>query len=201
MRQITSWIIGLVAVATPALWHVQAQGRLDGRGADRRFVSQRYGFSIAVPSAWNVSVQKDTPMYVNFSSSAGLSQLTLPPGGASIVVVARDTLPSQGRLGRTLSQWAEGDAKEITTNPPSATPFEMPRESGVLGALTCSYDVATFSPDEQPQHSVSVYWEFKGKQFAAHLTYVVNERNAAMLERTFAETVRSIRPIESGRLP
>jgi len=181
--------IGYVAAAA-----AHAQGRLEEHGTGTRFVSEKYGFSIAAPRGWHVSLERDTPMFINFGSASGASQLALPKGGASIVVIAQDTLPGQRRLGNTPSDWAVADARGASAGSPSIQPLDMPKESEASNAVISSYDDATFSPDDQSQHSVAIFWEFHRKLFAAHLTYVSRDPNGPSLEKLFIETVRSIRP-------
>lgn len=191
--QITAVMIGWIAFAAP-----HGQGRLEEHGGARRFVSDQYGFSIAVPSGWHVSLEKDTPMFINFSSARGLSQLAFPKGGASIVVVAQDTLPRQHRLGNTPPEWAVANARGVSAGSPSIKPLDMPIQSEVSRAVVSSYDDATFSPDDQAQHSVAAFWEFNRRLFSAHLTYVASDPNGPALQKLFLETVRSIRPLEKS---
>lgn len=193
IMRITALIISLAA-ATGAC----GQGRLAGSGGTKRFVSERYGFTIAVPPGWYVSLDKDTPMYVNFGPDKALPQLRLPPGGASIVVVAQETLPGQPRLGSTPTAWAMTDARGVSSTEPSVRPFEVPTASGMTDAVITSYDEATYGPGDQPQHCVAIFWRFAGKLFAAHLNYITNDPNSAAIEKVSFETIRSIRPLEKS---
>ena len=133
-------------------------------------------------------------MYINFSSAGATSQLTLPKGGASIVVVVQENLPGRDRLSSSPSEWAVSDARGVASGSPSIRELEMPEESGGSRAILSSYNVATFSPDEQPQHCVAIFFEFDKKLFAAHLTYVANDRNGPAIEYSFVSIIRSIRP-------
>lgn len=92
----------------------------------------------------------------------------------------------------------DGRARGVSSGNPSVEPLEMPEQSGVSRAVVSSYDEATFSPDEQAQHCVSVFWEFKQKLFAAHLNYVANDPKGPALKKLFLETVRSIRPLDGA---
>lgn len=193
IRQVAFLVIALVAANDAG-----GQGRLEGSGSGNRFISEKYGFSMAVPPGWHVSLEKDTPMFINFSSAEGRSQLTLPKGGAVIVVVAQDALPGRHRLGSSTMEWATTDARGVSSGSPSIKPLQVPKESGVSQAVMSSYDVATYSPDEQAQNCVAAFWEFDQKLFAAHLYYVARDPKGSELEKIFVNTVRSIRPLEKS---
>jgi len=186
------------AIALLAISALRGQGRLEGRGAARRFVSDKYGFSIAVPPGWHVALEKDTPMYINFSSARGLSQLELPKGGASIVVGCQEDLPGRNRLGKSPLEWAASDARVLSSGNPLIEPLEMPKESGASRAVMSSYDDATFGPDDQAQHCVAIFWEFNRRLFEAHLNYLADDRNGPALKEAFLDTIRSIRPLEKA---
>jgi len=172
------------------------QGKIEGQGAATRFISEKYGFSIAVPPGWHASLERDLPIYVNFTETRGPQQLTLPAHGATIVVVAQETLPGRRRLAKSPSDWAEIDARGVSSGDPAISAMEMPKESGVSKATTSSYDEATFSADDQAQHSLAAFWEFDHKLFAAHLNYIVNDPDGPTLEKLLLETIRSIRPLK-----
>lgn len=186
----TIWL----AVAAAA----NAQGRLEGSGLAGRFISERYGFSIAVPLGWHVSLEKDTPMFINFNSAQGVSQLTLPKGGAAIAVVAQDALRGRRRLAASPSDWARIDARQVASGNSPAQSLDMPKESGILHAVVSSYDEATYSPDDQAQHCTAVFWEFDKKLFAAHLFYVAGDPKGRDLEKIFVDTIRGIRPLRKS---
>jgi len=107
----------------------------------------------------------------------------------------RDPLSEQRRYGSTLSEWAVNDMRiEADGNPTSPSAFEMPRESGARNAISLSYDTAILGIGQQGEHMVTIYWEFKQKFFAAYLYYVVGDPKGPALEKTFRNTVRSLRP-------
>jgi hypothetical protein len=102
-------LIAIVLLATPAAY---GQGRLEGGGPATRFVSEKYGFFIAVPPGWLVDPSKDTPRFVSFSPVEAQDfnhQLKLPKGGAVISVVAEESLV--GRHFRGLFERAAADAR------------------------------------------------------------------------------------------
>jgi len=178
----------------------EGQGTVEGRGDARRFISHKYGFSMAVPPGWSPSTALDTPVYFYSSSPARFVQATIPKGGAVIAVEAHDAVSGLSKSARTPSEWAAADARAFfLPEDPPVSPLEMPTQSGASLALVSSYDEPTFSPDERAQHSVAVFWEFNKKLFAAHLNYNTNDPNGPALEKLFLETVRSIRPLEKGR--
>jgi hypothetical protein len=174
----------------------QAQGKLEGRGAAQRFVSEKYGFSISIPTGWRVELPVDRLLLYNYPASRALPQGRLPEGGAQIAVIMKETL-SGGRLyGNSLSEWAANNMRiETDGTPASPEPFEMPRESGTMNAITLSYDTAIFGIGQQGQHMVTVYWEFERKFFAAYLYYVANDPKGAAVEKVFLNTVRTLRPL------
>jgi hypothetical protein len=201
MPRITK-ILLLIATALAATGVADGQGRLEGSGAARRFISEKYGFSIAVPRGWLVDPSKDTPVYFSFSPAEAEDfnrQLRLPRGGAVISLVAQESLPM--RSSRTLSDWAVADARGTSAESPSARPFETPTESGMTSAIVSSYDTATFGPDDRSEHHVSIFWEFREKRFAAHLLYPAHDPKGTEFEKVFLQTVRSIRPMGKGSKP
>jgi hypothetical protein len=72
--------------------------------------------------------------------------------------------------------------------------LDMPSSTGASNAMMVSFDIPRLSPDEQPQHEAHVYWEFRGKLFAAYLSYVVGDPKAAEYSDLLVMLVRSIRP-------
>jgi hypothetical protein len=71
----------------------------------------------------------------------------------------------------------------------------MPPATATTRALLSAFDEATFGPDDQPQRSVTVYWEFRGKRFAMYLFYVVGDPHGKQYEDVLATAARSIRPL------
>ena len=192
INKILFLIIGLTAVCTAF-----GQGRLEGRASARRFVSDKYGFSIAVPPRWLVDPSRDTPMYFSFSpADAGEfnRQLKLPKGGAVISIVAQESL--RGRQYHSLSEWAEADARGVSAERPSIRPFELSADTGVAAAIISSYDSATFGPDDQSEHRLNIFWEFRQQLFVAHLLYPTHDARGAEL-KVLLDTVRSIRPLRN----
>src|ERR1700722_638554 len=137
-----------LAMVFPLVVTTYGEGRLEGRGNARRFVSQKYGFSMAVPPKWLVDPTKDTPIYFSFSpAEAGdfNQQAKLPKGGAIISVLAQDALP--GPHAGDLSAWAATDARGVSAEGPSIHPFDISKETHVETAIISSYDSATYGPD------------------------------------------------------
>ena len=81
-------ITRMIAFLTISLATAHAQSRLDPTG--QRFLSKRYGFSIAVPRGWGGSANHDTPMFVSYPESQALPQNKIPEGGANISIVPLD---------------------------------------------------------------------------------------------------------------
>ena len=173
-----------------------SQVKVEGRGATRRFISQRYGFSMAVPRGWGVSIGLDTPVYFYAPPGERFIQASIPKGGAEITVGSHDTMPGPGKSATTPEAWALADAHAMASSLPSIRPFRFPKESGASDAVTCSYDEPTFSPDQRTQHSVAIFWKFSRKMFAAHLNYNARDSHVPAFEKTFFETIRSIRPLD-----
>jgi hypothetical protein len=172
------------------------QGRVEGRGAARRFASPKYGFSMALPVGWGVSPGLDTPVLFHAPPSGTFGQATIPKGGAVITVEPHDATSGRERSAATPEAWALADVGAEAKDSPPVKPFEMPLESRAMHAVVGSYDERTFSPDEQPHHAVAVFWEFDRMMFAAHLRYNVNDPEGPAFERIFLETVRSFRPLK-----
>jgi len=139
-------------------------------------------------------------MYFSFTPSEAQEfnrQLKLPKGGAVISVVALDRF--QGLGFRTLDEWAVADAKGVSAGPPFTHSFDVPADSRVTAAIISVYDSATFGPDDQSEHRVNVFLEFRQKFFAAHLMYQTHDAKGSAFEKVFLDTIRSIRPIEGAK--
>ena len=139
-------------------------------------------------------------MYFSFSpADAGEfnRQLKLPKGGAVISIVAQESL--RGRQYHSLSEWAEADARGVSAERPSIRPFELSADTGVAAAIISSYDSATFGPDDQSEHRLNIFWEFRQQLFVAHLLYPTHDARGAEFEKVLLDTVRSIRRSETRR--
>jgi hypothetical protein len=172
-----------------------SQGRVEGRGAARRFISEKYRFSMGVPLVWGVSTELDTPVFFYAPPSGRFIQAAIPQGGGVITVEPHDIVSGQGRLATTPEAWALADTHTIAASDTSIEPFQFPKESAVPRAVICSYNEATYSPDQQTQHSIAIFWEFEHKLFSAHLNYNARDSNGSALGKTFLRTVRSFRPL------
>ena len=190
MSSVTA-IILLVLLALPGA----SEGKVEGRGVTKRFISQKYGFSMAVPEGWGVSVRLDTPVFAYAPPSERFIQDSIPKGGAVITVESHDSESGQARSATTPEAWALADTRAFASGSAKIQSFQFPMESGVSDAVTCSYDEPTFSPDQQTQHSVAIFWEFEKQLFAAHLRYNANDSSAPVLQKVYFQTVRSIRPL------
>ncbi len=186
----------VLAMAFALVLTMSGEGKLEGKGKARRFVSQKYGFSIGVPPRWLVDPVKDTPIFFSFSPSEAAEfnqQAQLPKGGAVISVLAQDALP--GPHTGDLSAWAAADARGVSAQIPSIHPFDMPPETHVDTAVVSSYDSATYGPDDQSEHRVNIFWEFREKRFVAHLMYPAHDPKGPTFEAVLFSTVRSMRPL------
>jgi hypothetical protein len=160
-----------------------------------RFPSMKYGFSVESPKGWLGGLgPNELPFFFNFPTSKGLGQGLLPKGGATIFVVARDHL--HRRSGDdSLVGWANLDQAEANQSTVSSGTLDMPLSTGISQAITVSFDVMTFGPDDQRQHEVNVYWEFRGKMFATYLTYVIGDPKAKEYESLLQTAMHSVRPL------
>jgi hypothetical protein len=158
--------------------------------------SKRYGFSLEPPANWFAASGVDTglPLLVNFPWSKLEAQATLPKGGATINILAEDQLagPHQGY---TLDEWAEFDERGASKSTISSRPLEILPSTGISRAIIVAFDEMTYSASEQRQHDFTVYWEFRGKRFAAHLAYVIGDPKAKQHESVLISVMRSIRPL------
>jgi hypothetical protein len=185
--------MGFIAVLLARL--AAGQGKVEGRGNDRRFISEKFEFSMAVPVSWGVSTGLDTPVFFYAPSSERFVQASIPEGGAVITIESHDTVSGQARSATTPDAWARVDTRAASSGVPPFEPFEFPTESGASRAVVCSYDELTFSPDQRALHSIAIFWEFGHRLFAAHLNYNSNDSNGPALRSVFFQTVRSIRPL------
>ena len=177
------------------------QVRVEGHGAAKRFISENYGFSMAVPVGWGVSIGLDTPVYFHAPSGERFVQASIPKEGAVIRTQSHDKVFGLSKSVATPEAWALADASAAASSIPPIKPLQFPMESGVSHAVTCSYDEPTFSPDQRTQHSVAVFWDFGQKLFAAHLNYNAHDSKEPAFEKVFFQTVRSIRPLDKYNEP
>jgi len=191
MRRLRSVLIASLAVAA------FGQDRVPQKGAQvARYVSDKYSFSVGVPTGWRVATGPDAglPLFVNFRWSLMQAQLVLPKGGATIHILAEEDLPGP-HAHYALDDWADFDQRGAVHDTATLRPFEIPPSAGVSRSIILSFDEKTYSPSVQQEHDVTVYWEFRGKRFATHLFYVVGDPKAKQYEGVLAEIMRSIRPL------
>jgi hypothetical protein len=189
---ISNIFILAVLSAAPAV----SQGRVLGHGAARRFVSEKYGFSMAVPVGWGVSTTLNTPVFFYAPSSERFVQDAIPQGGAVITTEPHDTASRLSKSATTPDAWALADARSFASEIPPIEPFLLPSESGAAHAVICSYDEVVFSSDQHIHHSVAIFWEFDHLLFAAHLNYNANDPHGPIFEKVFLQTVRNVRPLQ-----
>lgn len=172
------------------------KGRVEGGGSNRRFISDRYYFSLMCPPKWLISTVDDTPIYFSFTPSQAMDfnhQLKMPIGGAVISVTVADR--ALGQPFNSLDEWARRDYEGLAEDSPVIQVFEMPSESTVKKAIVSAYDSATFAVGETAERRVTVFWEFRGKYFAAHLMYRARDKKALSFERVLFDVVRSFKPL------
>lgn len=186
----------IVFLAVSLTGPAASQGRVEGHGAARRFISEKYRFSMSVPSGWGVSTGLDTPVFFYAPGSGRFVQDAIPQGGAVITVEPHDIVSGQGKLATTPEAWARADTRAFKSSNTPIEPFQFPKESGVSRAVICSYSEATYSPVRRRQHSVAIFWEFDHKLFAAHLNYNANDSNGGALEKAFLQAIPSFRPLD-----
>jgi len=192
MSLLSEFVIIASSVVPPAAAH----GRLSGRGAARTFVSDKYRFSMAVPADWGVSTALDTPVFFYAAPGQKFSQDAIPPGAAVIAVEPQEKASREARTASTPETWAVTDADAFGSSIPSVERFPVPDNSGISGAVWCSYDEPRYSRDQRMQHVVAIFWRFDRKLFAAHLRYNAGDPSGLAFERVLFRAVRSIRPTE-----
>ncbi len=184
-------IVSLLALAALATY----------RGANaqpKRVQLKDHGFSLEVPSRWNVAINPDgLPMLTNFPFSKLQPQLTLPEGGAMINFIAWAHLTRRSG-DESLPGWARLDEKGSAKPPVASGVLETRPDSGVSTAITTSFDEKTYSPDDQRQHEFSVYWIYRDQKFAAHLFYLAGDPKGQYYEDTLGSIVRSTKPLASA---
>jgi hypothetical protein len=165
--------------------------------SEKRIAIEKYGFSVEAPASWRVGVgEKDgLPMFVNVPWSKLGPQLRLPAGGATMHIIDEEGLPA-GHRDHTLEKWLEFDQVTSKAGTASNRVFDVLPATGITRALLSTFEERTWSRDEQPQRSVAVYWEFHGKRFAMHLSYVVGDPRGKRYEALLMSAVQSIRPLK-----
>jgi len=166
-------------------------------GLPKRIPVPKYGFSVERPDAWRARVwwKDGLPIFVNFPWSEMGAQLTLPEGGASINLISFEDAHRRRRRDDSLAGWANFDAALAAPGTLASAPLDVPAPTGISEALLTSFNVATFSRDDQAQRHVSVYWAYRKEKFAAHLFYVVGDPKGASYGNVLRQVVFSIRPV------
>jgi hypothetical protein len=129
---------------------------------------------------------------LSMGTNAGTTQIA--NRGAIIHLVAWKTLPKR-RGDESLTGWARLDSQNAKSGTVKSRDFGVPLSTGISVAAIWSFDDATFSPDDQPQREVNIYWMFNGEKFACYLSYVVGDPKATQYQNALKDLVTSIRPI------
>jgi len=176
---------------------LNSQASLVRAGRGQRFVSVKYRFSVACPANWRVSIRNDTPIFFSFMTDEAqefTKQLKMPKGGAVITISEVDR---SERRWVSLADWAKKDSRGVSDGPPSIHQIELPKESTISRAIQSSYDTVAFAIGEHVEHRVSIFWEFHGTLFSAHLMYRTKDPKGRMFENVLSEMVRSFRPVNN----
>ena len=169
-------------------------GALAGTGP-QRVLASLYGFSVEVPSGWSYRFGRDgLPVFVNFEWSKMQAQLRLPQGGATVNIVAWDTLLRR-KGDESLAGWARLDAVNAAPGTFTSHDLHAPLSSKISEAILVSFDEATFGPDDQAQRQINAYWAFQPRRFAAHLSFVVGDPKGSEYENVLRDLVLSVRPL------
>lgn len=160
-----------------------------------QYTSRKYRFSLEVPMGWRYgrSASEGLPLIINFQWSQLQPQLDLPKGGAIIHMISEEGLPEPNGS-YTLEEWAEFDERAGVSETVSSRALSLPKETGISRAIMASFDEKTYSPSEQRQHQTAVYWDFRGRRFAAYLNFIVGDPKAKEYRDTLLEIMRSFRP-------
>ena len=170
---------------------LQAQNRSQRPEQPDRFVSKKYGFSVEIPHGWYAATGGDTPFYFNFPPEKALGQGNLPDGGATLNIVPQDELPGR-RHSASIAEWIAEDTrqgKKLSTGK-----VDVPATTEITEAKLASWNLPTFSPDDEAQHETSIYFTFRGRRFSIHLIYLLSDPAASKYEELLINVLRSIRP-------
>ena len=160
-----------------------------------RILIRPYQFSVEPISGWRAGTSKDgMPIFVNFPWSKMQAQLRLPTGGATINMVAWDSLLRR-RGDESLAGWAHLEAVNAARGTVMSQTLDVPSSAEISEAILVSFDEATFGPDDQAQHEMNAYWSFRLKKFAAHLSYVVGDPKGGEYETVLKRLVLGVRPL------
>lgn len=170
---------------------VHAQSHSQPSEQANRFVSKKYGFSVEIPRGWYAATGGDTPFYFNFPPAKALGQGNLPDGGATLNIVPQDELPGR-RHNAPITEWIAEDTRQ--SNRLSISKIEAPASSEVTEAKLASWNLPTFSPDDEAQHETSIYFNFRERRFAIHLIYLLSDPAGPKYEALLISVFRSIRP-------
>ncbi|MGC2657243.1 MAG: hypothetical protein WA324_04640 [Bryobacteraceae bacterium] len=155
------WRFAFFAITLTAAWvSADGYGRVEGFGHAARFVSDKYGFSIAIPTGWGIDASGNTPFYFSFSPAEGKEFnhfLRLPKGGAVITIIAEEELPGPRSKHERLSDWATQDVRTSADQISAIRPFDMPKETSISRAITTGYDTEISGPDDQSQHNENIF--------------------------------------------
>jgi hypothetical protein len=175
-----------------------ACSRISAAPIERRFVCNKFGFSMLVPPGWNVKTIGVLPMFFSLDPGDSIPVIHLPEGMATIhmglVYGIPRGQPSPQWL-RTLRDYTAGAAHGGGDTNPVLAPFQFPPEAGISEAIVVTWDLPISSPPKQVHHSVMICWRFQGNFLDACLHYVVGDPKGAEQEETFFQTIRSFRPL------
>lgn len=183
-------IISIALFVAPSPSHSQ-QPRVD-RGP-WEIVNRKFGFSIARPKRWYVYEGGDLPMLFNYSAESALPWGDLPPGGARILMLVRDSNDVHDRKD-ALSSAAEYVVWRSNGIHPQQKFTSGPTAIPSAKALCVSFERPAPGPDDQSLRVVAIAWKFKDKVFIAQLSYVIGDPGGERYERALSEVVRSFKP-------
>ena len=164
--------------------------------AATRYVIDRFRFSVEVPSGWRTATGPDEglPLFTNLPWSRIQGRPALPKGAATIHMLSEEDLPAPVAH-YTLEGWAEFGQRGSVRGTATSGLFEMPPSTDVSKAIVAAFDEQTFGPSVPVQHTVAVYWEFRGHRFATYLIYAVGDPKGKRYEGVLTAVMRSIRPL------
>jgi hypothetical protein len=146
------------------------------------------------PRGWEIGLFKPTglPLLINSPLSSIRSRKVFCRRGEAIIHVIAATDPRQDR-DDTLDNWADSDQSGAIRKSCTVQRFTVTPETKISQAIIVSCDMRM--PGGPLQHTVNVYWEFRGKRFATYLEYAARDVHAPEYRRALELIMKGIRPI------
>lgn len=164
----------------------------DPQGA-KRFINSKDGYSVALPSGWQVSGHEGSLFLFNYPRDLAIGQGFLPADGAEIRLVAR-----RPEGGTTLNVAAERWAREILRTAEkgsvSRARVKLHGGTGAADATRIAFDFVR-TPGERPQRHVLYFLGYRRILLLGSVVFEKGDAHADRYEWTLGVILESLEPV------